>query len=444
MKKLDHTTVSFLMSRRKFLQLSSLSTMAWLTGCATNPVTGKSQLMLVDENTEIQIDQQYAPQQFSNDFGITQDKTLNSYIRRTGMAIAIRTHRPHMPYSFQVVNAVYVNAYAFPGGSIAATRGILLKLDNEAELASLLGHELGHVNARHTAEHMSKAMVTQALVSGASQAAGSYNAAYGKLASQLGMVGAGALLAKYSRDNEREADSLGLAYMAKSGYKPDGFVGLMDMLNNMSHRHASSFEMLFATHPMSDERYRSAVQEVGSSYSGYQHNPLFRDRYMDHTAVLRAMEGAIVDLQRGVELMGRKKYPEAEAQFRAALKRAPDDYTGLLLMAQCYLVQKRYSEALTYTENARQVYPGEGQAQYLAGYTNIQLKKYGAAYDAFSRYEQLLPGNPSTTFFLGLSSEGMQRQKQAADYYYRYLQKVNQGDMAQYAYGRLKQWGYIR
>jgi predicted Zn-dependent protease len=258
------------------------------------------------------------------------------------------------------------------------------------------------------------------------------------------MLGAGALLAKYSRDNEREADALGLKYMTNSGYNPDGFVGLMDMLKKMSHRNASTFDMLFATHPMSDERYRTAVQEVRSGYSGYQKNPLYKERYMDHTASLRNIKGAIVEMQRGEKLMGQKKYYEAEGTFKKALKQAPRDYTGLLLMSKCQLVQKKYSESLRYAEDARQVYPGEAQAHYLAGYTKIQLKHYASAHDAFTRYDSLLPGNPSATFFLGLSSEGMQRQKEAANYYYRYLQQVNQGEMAQYAYGRLKQWGYIR
>jgi predicted Zn-dependent protease len=349
-----------------------------------------------------------------------------------------------MPFNFQVVNATYVNAYAFPGGSIAATRGILLTLDDEAELAALLGHEMGHVNARHTAEHMSKGMLTQAIVSGVSMAAGSVSPMYGEITSQLGMISAGALLATYSRDNEREADALGLAYMAESGYNPDGFVGLMDMLNNMSHRHVSSFDMLFATHPMSDERYRTAVSEVNSRYTAYKKNPLYRERYMDHTASLRKIKGAIVSMQRGAELMGQEKFPEAEGNLKSALRQAPNDYAGLLLMTQCQLVQNKYSEALRYVEDARQVYPTEAQAHYLAGYTHIQLKKYETAFNAFNQYERLLPGNPSTIFFLGLSSEGMKRQKDAANYYYNYLQQVNQGKMAQHAYNRLKQWGYIR
>ena len=172
------------MSRRKFLWLSGMSAAGVVTGCAANPVTGKKQLMLVSEGQEVQIDREHSPHQFSSDYGQLQDKALNSYIDGVGRRIAAKTHRPNMPYSFRGVNATYVNAYAFPGGSIAATRGILLELDNEAELAALLGHELGHVNARHTAEQMSKGMLTQAVVGGLSIYAGTK----GKVAGQKDCV----------------------------------------------------------------------------------------------------------------------------------------------------------------------------------------------------------------------------------------------------------------
>jgi predicted Zn-dependent protease len=248
------------MTRRDFLLLTSLSAAGFVIGCATSPVTGEKQLMLVSEEQEIQIDKQNSPHQFSADYGTIQDEALNDYINRTGTKIAARTHRAHMPYSFRAVNANYVNAYAFPGGSIACTRGILLSLENEAELAALLGHELGHVNARHTAQQMSKGVLIQAVVGGLSALAGTQGAAYGQLASQLGMVGVGALLASYSRDNEREADALGMKYMFRGGYNPSGMVGLMDMLKGLSKSKPNIIELMFATHPMSKERYQTAVK----------------------------------------------------------------------------------------------------------------------------------------------------------------------------------------
>jgi len=432
------------MTRRHFLWLMAVSSGGVLTGCATNPVTGKSQLMLVSESQEIAVDKENSPHQFSADYGALQDKTLNNYIDRTGKGIAAQTHRPDMPYSFRGVNATYVNAYAFPGGSIACTRGILLALDNEAKLAALLGHELGHVNARHTAQQMSKGILVQAAVAGVGVAVGTQSEALGGLAAGLGSIGAGALLAKYSRDNERQADALGMEYMVRSTYNAKGMVDLMDMLRSLSKRKPNAIEMMFATHPMSDERYQTAVETVETKYQLAKNFPVHRDRYMDHTAKLRAMKGAIEEIQNGEKAMAKKDFPTAEGHFRKALKEAPEDYAGLCMMSKCLFAQKKTKEARRYAELAKKVYPEEAQAHHLGGITKVAKKDFGHAYEDFSSYEKMLPGNPNTIFLEAYSLEGMGRRRDAANEYYRYLQTVNQGEQAQYAYGRLVEWGYIR
>lgn len=433
------------LSRREFLVMTSLATAGLATGCATNPVTGRSQLMLMDEKQEIAIDHQQSPHQFSADYGTTQDRQLQAYVQTTGRRLAVNTHRPQMPYDFHCVNANYVNAYAFPGGSIACTRGILLDLDNEAELAALLGHELGHVNARHTAASMSKAQLANIAVGGlaviTSAAVGS---GAGNLAGQLGQLGSGALLASYSRDNERQADGLGMMYITRSGYGPQGMVGLMEMLNTMNKHQASATQLLFATHPMSTERYQTAVEQAAGDYAKFGNQPLLRERFMDNTARLRRIKGAVKQMQDGEAAMGEEKYDEAEALFSRALKDAPDDYTGLLLMAKCQLMQKKNSAAERYVERAKAVYPEEAQAYHVSGITKLRNKTYEAAYADFETYEKRLPGNPGTLFYQGLSLEGMQRVEQAARAYHSYLTSVQQGKQAQYAYGRLKEWGYIK
>ncbi len=434
------------MTRREFLWLSSMMAGGIVIGCATDPVTGKQQFMLVSEEEEIQIDKQYSPLQFSADYGPTQDQKLNAYIDSVGKKLAARTHRPHMPYSFRVVNAIYVNAYAFPGGSIAATRGILLKLENEAELAGLLGHELGHVNARHTAEQLSKGMLTQAVVGGISILAGTQGAVYGDLASQLGSISASALLASYSRDNEREADALGMNYLVQVGYGAEGFVGLMDMLNNLSKRKPGAAELLFATHPMSDERYQTAVNTAQTTYQSALKKPLYRERYMDNIAKLRAQKSAVEQMQQGQESMMKKKYGAADDLLRKALKTAPEDYAGLVLMATSQLLQQNWAVGQQYANMAKKVYPQEAQAYHLSGFARIKLKKFEKAYNDFVSYDKLLPGNPNATFFKGYSQEGMQHYREAAAEYQRYLKMVREGQYAQHAYRRLKEWkakGYI-
>ena len=430
-------------SRREFLWMTSLSAAGFVAGCATNPVTGESQFMIVSEEQEVAMDRQSSPHQISADYGITQDSGLNAYVGKVGTDIARLTHRPQMPYSFKTVNATYINAYAFPGGTIAATRGILLELDDEAQLAALLGHELGHVNARHTARQMSKGTVAQTLATGVAMAVGMKYQEYAGLAGQVGMLGAGMLLAKYSRDNEREADDLGNQYMVKAGYNPKGFVGLMDMLKSLSNHKSGTVEMLFSTHPMSDERYDTAIANQ-SKYAQAQKNPLHKERYMDNTSRLRAKKDAIKAMQDGEIALAGKKYAEAESLIKNALQKAPNDYVGLLLMSKCKIVQEQFGEATKYSDSAKRVAPNEAQAYHLSGFAKIKAKKFDAALADFNTCESLLAGNPNTVFFKGFCNEGMGKKEPAAKQYETYLQAVKEGEQAKHAYDRLVEWGYLK
>jgi predicted Zn-dependent protease len=291
---------------------------------------------------------------------------------------------------------------------------------------------------------MSKGMLTNALIGGIATIAGTQSSGLGSLASQLGMLGADALLAHYSRDNERQADALGLEYMVRAGYNPNGFVGLMDMLRSTSKHKPSAIELMFSTHPMSDERYRTAVKTVQTKYRHAQNLPFYRERYMDHTVKLRAMKGAIEAIQKGENSMAVEKYDEAETYFKKALKQAPEDYAGLVMMAKCQIVREKYSEADRFVKKAKKVFPQEAQAYYLAGFVDMNQKQYDTAYEDFKTYEKILPGNPNITFYQGLSLEKMNKLSESADKYYRYLKVVNQGDKAKYAYQRLVEWGYIK
>ncbi|MBU1735714.1 MAG: M48 family metalloprotease, partial [Verrucomicrobia bacterium] len=328
------------MTRRHFIVLSAAGAAAVLTGCATDPVTGKKQFMLMSEAGEAGADKESSPHQISADYGALQNTDLNRYLATVGDLLASKSHRPAMPYTFRGVNAVYVNAYAFPAGTIAVTRGMLVNMDSEAELAAVLGHEIGHVCARHAAERATKGIVSSVVVTGLATFVQYQFDGYGDLTSGLGMVAAGALLARYSRADEREADALGLEYMTSAGYNPDGCIALMDMLRTLSKNKPNVIEMLFATHPMSEERYQTAVEAVRTKYATAKSYPLNRERYMDATTSLRAVKGAIEQLQNGEKAMRAGKLDEASACFANGLRQAPNDYAGLLMLARCRLMQK--------------------------------------------------------------------------------------------------------
>ncbi len=434
------------MTRRDFVQLMGMSTAAaTLGGCAVNPVSGERQLMLLSEQQEIGIDKEQSPHQFSSDYGTVQDQAVSRYIDDVGKQMVAVTHRPKMPYNFSAVNATYINAYAFPGGTIAATRGILVEMENEAELAGLMGHELGHVNARHSAQRMSQGMLSSAVVTAGTAIVGTaYGSGYADIVQSIGGVASGALLSKYSRDNEREADNLGMDYMVRSEQNPEGMVGLMEILVEQSKHKPSALEQMFASHPLSTDRYNTAKANIAKRYAKAKTLPDNRERYMDNIASLRRIKPAITAMQQGEEQMGKKAYKEAETDFGSALKRAPDDYAGLVMMAKCQVALDKNTTAQRYIDKAKLINPNEAQAQHISGIVQLAQSRPDAALADFQRYERLLSGNPNTVFLQAVSLESMQRKDAAAQQYGRYLRQVKQGAQAQHATQRLQNWGYLK
>ncbi|MBM4154708.1 MAG: tetratricopeptide repeat protein [Lentisphaerae bacterium] len=433
------------MGRRDFLAMAATSSAAALAGCVTNPVTGKSQFSLVSEDQEIAMDRENAPHQVSADYGAVRSDAVNRYVGSVGTALTGVSHRPSMPYSFRAVNASYINAYAFPGGSIAATRGILLELGDEAQLAGLLGHEVGHVCARHTASRMTTGMLAQLVVAGAAIALEqSDKGEAAAVVAGLGGVGAGMLLARYSRADERQADALGMEYMTKAGYNPQGMAGLMEVLLRQERNKPGALEMMFATHPMSQERHATALAAVRSTHAAGAGLPVHRERYMDSTAPVRALADTIQAVQRGDTAMAAKKPKEAEGHYAAALRKTPDDYEALLKMSGCLLKQNRAAEAQAFASRAKQANPGEPQALHAEGFAALSAGRADAAHQSFAEYAKRLPGNPTTLFLDGLALEAMGRKRQAAERYAAYLQAVGEGREAEHAAQRLTEWGFAK
>ncbi len=435
---------SGIITRRKFLQLSSAAALGAAAGCAVNPVTGRRQLMLLSESEEIAIDRQYSPHQFSEDYGIMLDSQLNDYVRSVGLSLSSSSHRPHMPYSYQVVNAAYVNAYAFPGGSIALTRGIMLSLENEAELAALLGHEIGHVTARHTATRMTKNMLLGAVVLLGTALASQESEKAGPWVSVLGGLGAGLLLARYSRDDERQADGLGMDYSIIAGYDPKGMVGLMDVLRSLSSRSPNAIERMFSSHPMSDERYATAQKAAEEKGAELKSPKLSRERYMDNTARLRRMKNVIENIQAGDREAANENLSSARDYYLRALRSDSADYTALLKMGRIEIMREQTDEALKFCDRAKKAYENEAQAYQLAGFACIEGKKFDRAFNEFDTHERLLPGNTGTIFMKGYARENAGSREKAAYEYKRFLDLVGEGEQAEHARKRMREWGYIK
>ena len=413
-----------------------------LSGCAQSPVTGQQILVGMGEGDERRVDAQASPHQFSQDLGAVQDEGLNRYVGEVLARMAPQTHRPQMPYSARVVNANHVNAYTFPAGSMALTRGIVIDMQDEAELAALLGHEAGHVNARHTAQRQGQALVAGIAMAGLSVA--TQGSDWQWLAGVGAQIGASALLASYSRDNEREADALGQRYAVAAGYPASGLVRLHQTLLRGEQEQPSLLAAMFSTHPMTAERVQTAQRLAQEQFPASAGLSPQRERYMDQTARLRALKPCIQACQRGETELARKRAPQAAEQFEAALRVAPRDYAAHLRMAQTLQLLGRTADARRHAAVAREVYPQEAQAHKLGAVLALQARDPAQALAGLEQYDRLLPGDPGVAFLRGAGHEALGQRQQAAQQYALFLRSGAQGEPAQYARSRLQAWGMLR
>ncbi len=185
-------------------------------GCATNPATGRTQLTFFGEEAELNMGRE-ADAEILGTVGVYDDYDLGDYVDEVGQRLAASSERPYLPWSFKVLDDPTVNAFALPGGFVYVTRGILAELGSEAELAAVLGHEIGHVTAKHSLHRQSQQMLAAGAVI---TAAVILDPEYAEEWAELGMLGVGLTFLKYSRDDERQADDLGLRYMMRAGYDP--------------------------------------------------------------------------------------------------------------------------------------------------------------------------------------------------------------------------------
>jgi predicted Zn-dependent protease len=243
--------------------------------CARNPVTGKNQLSLVSESQEIQMGQQYA-QQIVQTMGVYDNQQVKDYVTKLGMAIATTSERPNLPWAFYVMDDPTVNAFALPGGSIFVTRGILTHMNNEAELVGVLGHEIGHVTARHSVQQMTREQLAQ-IGLGVGSIISSDIARYAGLASQ----GLGVLFLKYGRDAESQSDQLGFKYMVKEGYDPHAMATMFETLQRVGKLEgAGDIPEWESTHPNPGNRIQATLKRLDTLSVPKEQLRQGRDEYL--------------------------------------------------------------------------------------------------------------------------------------------------------------------
>ena len=226
--------------------------LAGVVACATNPATGQRQLSLISEAQEIQLGRESA-QAVRATLGFVDDQALQAYVQKIGKGQAAISERPNLPWEFHVVDDATPNAFALPGGFIYITRGMLNLMTSEAELAGVVGHEIGHVTARHSVNQVSKQQLAQLGLG----LGGIFFPEVRPFGSLLG-AGLELLFLKYSRDDEREADELGFEYMRKQGYDVSEFDDVFAALQRVGEESRSALPGFLATHPAPAERVERA------------------------------------------------------------------------------------------------------------------------------------------------------------------------------------------
>jgi predicted Zn-dependent protease len=246
---------------------------ALAAGCARNPATGKNELMLVSESQEIQMGQQ-ADSSVIASIGLYPDPSLQSYVQNLGEKLAAASERPKLPWTFRVVDDPAVNAFAIPGGFVYVTRGILSHMTNEAQLATVMGHEIGHVTARHTAHQMSREQLANVGLAIGSIAS-SQIAKYAGVASQA----LGVLFLKFSRDNENTADELGVRYSSRANFDSRQMVDVMKVLDKLSAGGSGRLPEWLATHPDPGNRVEHINAVIAQTKADFTGAIVNRDAY---------------------------------------------------------------------------------------------------------------------------------------------------------------------
>lgn len=362
-----------------------------VTGCAVNPVTGDRDLMLVSESQELQMGKQaYFVSQQAEGGEYDIDPELTRYVQQVGQRLAAVSDRK-LPYEFVVLNNSVPNAWALPGGKIAINRGLLTELNSEAELAAVLGHEIVHAAARHSAQQMSRGMLSQALVLATAVVASDSD--YGGLAVGGASIGAQLINSRYGREAELEADQYGMEYMARAGYDPQGAVDLQETFVRLNEsRRTDWLSGLFASHPPSPERV-AANRATASRLP--QTGELGADAYKLRLQKTKDLEPAYAAYDEGRELLSKGEQKKALSLANEALQVLPQEAHFHALHGDVRLTERNYQSAVQDYTRALERRDDFFYYYLQRGLAKKELGDRSGAVSDLERSRQLMPTAPA-------------------------------------------------
>ncbi|MCS7171034.1 MAG: M48 family metalloprotease [Aquificaceae bacterium] len=427
-----------MLSRKGFTGFFSLFVLIFfITSCA-GTTKGLPLLNLLPEEKEVELGRAYVPYAIEESDGLYPDRDVQEYIKDIGLTLSRKSER-RLPYQFYLVNSSQVNAFALPGGPVMITRGLLLKLNSESELASVLAHELGHINARHHAKFLEKQFGLNLLLNiGALLFA---DRPYGKALLQFGQVGAGLLALKFSREQEKEADQYGVLYTYKAGYDPMGMIRVFEMFKSLE-RGGRPPEWM-STHPLPDTR----IQEVSKEIEVLKPTGAFITDTLEFQRIkskLVQTQASFEEFEKGKKAFGQRSYRIALEHFNRALEAYPDNYPARAYLAYILAMEGRLLEAERQSETALRTMPDVFLTNYVHGYVKFLQKEHTASIKHLQRASQLIPDHASTHYYLGRNYEATGQRSKAVEHY-RTALELSQGraPWAEDAKERLRRLGAL-
>ncbi len=390
-------SIATMISRKRRYAFSRLS--PWLqffiaalivlaVGCATNPVTGKRELRLISEAAEIQMgNKSYLPAQQSQGGQYPLDSALTAYVNGIGQRLAKVSDRPQLPYEFVVLNNSVPNAWAMPGGKIAVNRGLLLALENEAELAAVLAHEIVHAAARHSAKGVERGLLLQAGLIGVGVAASDSD--YANLLVGAAAVGANLINKRYGRDAESESDYYGMLYMSRAGYDPKAAVSLQETFVRLSdEREPNWLAGLFASHPPSQERVNANRATLAQLPSGGR---LGAAAFQAKIAELKKNKDAYERYGQGRKALQKDDVNQAMSLADEAIRIEPREALFYGLRGDALLKKGKHSAALAQYQQALKRNDGYYRFYLQRGLAEQKLDRHAAARADLERSNELMP-----------------------------------------------------
>jgi|GEM_PF-281950 len=455
--------------------VATLLLMSIVNGCAVSPITGKRELMLFSDAQEIELGKNADPDVRWQFGGVYRDTQLSAYVSDVGQRVAAVSHRSDIPYYFTIVDSSVLNAFALPGGYIYITRGLLAQLGNEAQLASVLGHEIGHVNARHGVKRLQSTLGFNVLLAVVDQVASggeNYEKWRGVIKTTSAVAFATVSLG-YSRKDEFQADELGSTYAYKSGYDPEGMIQLLEILKSLHDREPSAVEEFFMSHPRSSARIEAVKKQIAQIPAEQRKGTLKQSEYKAKVSDLMVAQEAYEHYDKGEVHRKEGRYQEAVAEYNEALQirknmaqphygiglihqaqdrkaEAIDEYkTAVKIdpdyifaynsMGMTYTSMGQYNDAVSALKKAIQVYENFDDAHANLGEAYYKLKQYAEATESLEMAVALNENHPRAHTTLGLTYEATGDTEKAIEEYEKAIKVAPEDSYTNTARQRLEQ-----